>query len=77
MLRTGVASTGLPVRPRSLRDADLLAVIEGSTIVERGSHDELLASGGVYARIYREQLAAERRAQEQAAIDLGGGGGGA
>ena len=52
-------------------------MIEGGTIVERGSHDELLASGGVYARIYREQLAAERRAQEQAAIDLGGGGGGA
>ena len=62
-------------RTSTLRDADLLAVIEGGTIVERGSHEELLAANGVYARIYHEQLEAERRAQEQAAVDLGGEGG--
>ncbi len=61
-------------RTSTLRSADLLAIIEGGTIVERGSHEELLAADGVYARIYREQLDAERRAQEQADIDLGGGG---
>ena len=60
-------------RTSTLRSADLLAIIEGGTIVERGSHDELLAADGVYARIYREQLDAERRAQEQANIDIGGG----
>ena len=61
-------------RTSTLRSADLLAIIEGGTIVERGSHDELLAADGVYARIYREQLDAERLAQEQADVDLGGGG---
>ena len=61
-------------RTSTLRSADLLAIIEGGTIVERGSHDELLVADGVYARIYREQLDAERRAQERADIDLGGGG---
>ena len=61
-------------RTSTLRSADLLAIIEGGTIVERGSHDELLAADGVYARIYREQLDAERRAQEQADVELGGGG---
>lgn len=62
-------------RTSTLRSADLLAIIEDGTIVERGSHDELLAAGGVYARIYREQLDAERRAQEQADIVLADGGG--
>jgi hypothetical protein len=33
----------------------------------------LLAAGGVYARIYHEQLEAERRAQQRAEIGLGGG----
>ncbi|TAK81156.1 MAG: ABC transporter ATP-binding protein [Dehalococcoidia bacterium] len=61
-------------RTSTLREAGLIAVIEGGTIVERGSHEELIAAEGAYARIYYEQLQAERRAREQAAVDLGSDG---
>ena len=33
-------------------DADLIAVVDGGVIVERGTHDELLAAGGLYARLW-------------------------
>jgi ATP-binding cassette, subfamily B, multidrug efflux pump len=40
----------------SLRDADEILVIEGGRIVERGTHDELVARGGLYTRVYDLQL---------------------
>jgi subfamily B ATP-binding cassette protein MsbA len=41
-------------------DADLIAVIEGGRVVETGSHGALLARGGSYARLYRQQFAYQR-----------------
>jgi ABC-type multidrug transport system fused ATPase/permease subunit len=38
-------------------DADLIAVVEHGRIVETGSHAALLARGGSYARLYRQQFA--------------------
>jgi subfamily B ATP-binding cassette protein MsbA len=38
-------------------DADLIAVVEGGRVVETGSHPALLARGGSYARLYRQQFA--------------------
>jgi ATP-binding cassette subfamily B protein len=35
--------------------ADVIYVIDGGTVVEQGTHAELLATGGVYARLYHEQ----------------------
>jgi ATP-binding cassette subfamily B protein len=37
--------------------ADVIFVVDAGRIVERGTHDELLAVGGVYAGLYGEQMA--------------------
>jgi subfamily B ATP-binding cassette protein MsbA len=43
-------------RLSTVRDADLIAVVESGRIVETGSHQALLAEGGTYARLHRLQL---------------------
>jgi ABC-type multidrug transport system fused ATPase/permease subunit len=44
-------------RLSTIRAADLILVIEGGRIVERGRHDQLLDAGGRYAELYRTQFA--------------------
>ena len=41
----------------TVRMADMIAVIENGRIKESGSHDDLIAQGGKYARMYRVQAA--------------------
>lgn len=48
-------------RLATVRRADRIAVLGGGRITESGSHDELMASGGTYAAMFRRQ--AERFAQ--------------
>nr|WP_194236206.1 ABC transporter ATP-binding protein [Streptomyces acidicola] len=43
-------------RLSTVRAADLILVIEAGLIVERGTHDELLATDGRYAELYRTQF---------------------
>jgi ATP-binding cassette, subfamily B, bacterial len=44
-------------RLSTVRNADLILVVDGGRIVERGTHAELLAAGGLYSDLYRTQFA--------------------
>lgn len=43
-------------RISTVKNADLIIVLQNGEIIERGSHDELLAINGIYADLYRKQL---------------------
>jgi ATP-binding cassette subfamily B protein len=43
-------------RLSTIRAADVIFVVEAGRVVERGNHDELVAAGGLYARLYEEQF---------------------
>jgi ATP-binding cassette subfamily B protein len=49
-------------RISTVRDADLICVLDRGHIVEQGTHDELLARGGEYADLYERQLLEEELA---------------
>jgi ABC-type multidrug transport system fused ATPase/permease subunit len=40
--------------------ADRIVVLSGASVVEHGTHDELVALGGTYAELYAIQAAAYR-----------------
>lgn len=49
-------------RISTVRDADLICVLDEGRIIERGAHDELLALGGEYSALYERQLLEEELA---------------
>ncbi|GIM65133.1 multidrug ABC transporter ATP-binding protein [Planomonospora venezuelensis] len=57
-LRSDRTSFVIAHRLSTIRDADLILVMEDGSIVEQGSHEQLLAVDGAYARLYRSQFEA-------------------
>jgi ATP-binding cassette, subfamily B, bacterial len=58
-LKTALAGrTSLVIAHRlsTIREADQILVIDAGRVRERGTHDELLAAGGLYAELYRTQF---------------------
>jgi ATP-binding cassette subfamily B protein len=52
----GRTSLVIAHRLSTVRDADLILVVEQGRIVQRGTHATLLAQGGLYADLYRTQF---------------------
>ena len=61
-------------RLSTVRDADLILVIEAGRIVEQGTHDELLRKGGLYHQLHEAQVNARRRRPEGAFATIEGNG---
>ena len=52
----GRTSLVIAHRLSTVRQADVILVIEEGRVVERGTHDELLAKRGLYATLYATQF---------------------
>ncbi|MEP7360938.1 MAG: ABC transporter ATP-binding protein [Chloroflexota bacterium] len=64
----GRTTIAIAHRLSTILRADLILVFERGRIIERGRHDELLAHGGLYARLYREQFLAATGAGEDSTL---------
>jgi ATP-binding cassette subfamily B multidrug efflux pump len=55
-LLTGRTAIVIAHRLSTVREADMICVVQAGRIVERGQHEELLARGGVYRDLYEGQF---------------------
>jgi subfamily B ATP-binding cassette protein MsbA len=62
-LMSGRTTIVIAHRLATVRRADVIFVIENGTIAERGTHDKLLTTGGLYSRLYEIQFRHEENDQ--------------
>ena len=55
VLKKGRTTFIIAHRLSTIKNADRILVLERGEIVERGTHDELLAQGGIYEKMYQMQ----------------------
>ncbi len=60
----GRTSLVIAHRLSTVRNADLILVVEDGRVVQRGTHAELLAEGGTYALLHRTQFAEDASVEE-------------
>ncbi|MEP7059788.1 MAG: ATP-binding cassette domain-containing protein [Actinomycetota bacterium] len=61
-LMRGRTTIAIAHRLSTILAADVIFVVDAGRITEQGSHDELLARGGTYARLYEQQFSKEQLA---------------
>ncbi|MGD9092302.1 MAG: ATP-binding cassette domain-containing protein, partial [Anaerolineales bacterium] len=66
-LMEGRTSFIIAHRIQSVMMADIVLVLEGGRIVQRGSHDELLRQAGIYRQIYDVQTRIETELEQEIA----------
>jgi ATP-binding cassette subfamily B protein len=62
---TGRTSLVIAHRLSTIREASQILVIDAGQVLERGTHEDLLAAGGLYAELYLTQFAAQEQTQPQ------------
>ncbi|MDJ0394586.1 ABC transporter ATP-binding protein [Rhodococcus sp. G-MC3] len=67
----GKTSIVIAHRLSTIRAADVILVVEGGNIVERGNHEELLAAGGRYEELHRTQFSTENSTDSAHAAGAG------
>ncbi len=55
-------------RISSIKDADLILVLENGHIIEQGNHDELLAKGGYYSTVFSHQYGEFEKFKKEGAL---------
>ena len=59
-MRKGKSVLTIAHRLSTVVDADRIIVLVGGTVVERGTHEQLLAQNGYYSRMWRQQVESQK-----------------